>query len=955
MAGSLSSSAQLAALVESRLAQLRDGAPRTAALLDSEPALAAEARQVLLGSDFVLRMLLRDDTLLERLWRDGALAAARSQQSYAVLLEALQPDQASSEPACMQALRALRASEMLRIAWRDLTGAASVEATLRETSWFAESAIAAATRMAAAMLVPRHGRPPADAGGLLVLGMGKLGGTELNFSSDVDLIFVFPRGGETDGAVPLDLSEYYARQGQILIRLLDTVTADGFVFRVDMRLRPFGDSGPLVASFAFLEDYLQAHGRDWERYAWVKARALTGQQDFAALRAEMLRPFVYRRYLDFGVFESLREMKALISRDVQRRDRAGSLKLGAGGIREIEFIVQAFQLVRGGQDSALREPSLLTVLPRLAGARLLPSSAVQELRTAYHFLRRLENRVQMLDDAQTHELPADPLALARITAALGFASVAAMQEELARQRALVEAHFTALFNESAALPAAALDLAPLWEPGLDRAVLTEQLAQLSEDGAALLAQLDALCQGGRLRRLDEPGRRRLKLLLELLLAEQGAAREPDTLRRILTVLEAVGQRSAYFSLLVENRRARQRLVDLCRTGDFLATQLARNPVLLDELLDERWLETLPDRQLLAEELASRLVEIPSDDIERQVEALARFKQAAVFRIAMADLGGHLPLMQVSDRLTEVAGLILDQALVMAMRQTTMQYGTPYCIESAGMRRPVAIAALGYGKFGGYELGYGSDLDLVFLHDSTGEGQETDAETPVDNQVFFLRFAQRLINLLTTHSAAGKLYEIDVRLRPSGKGGMLVTSIEAFRRYQFEEAWTWEHQALLHARAVAGDARLMARIDALRTEVLKDAVRRDDLRAEVAKMRERMRRELSGSGEGQFDLKQDRGGIADIEFLAQYWALRWASEYPPVVHFPDTIRQLESVASIALVPQETVDVLVRAYQSYRLAAHRRALEGRGSIVDSKEFSAERAAVAAIWRATMEEPL
>jgi glutamate-ammonia-ligase adenylyltransferase len=312
-------------------------------------------------------------------------------------------------------------------------------------------------------------------------------------------------------------------------------------------------------------------------------------------------------------------------------------------------------------------------------------------------------------------------------------------------------------------------------------------------------------------------------------------------------------------------------------------------------------------------------------------------------------------MQVSDRLTEVAGLILDQAMVMAMRQTTAQYGTPFYTDAAGVRRPVAIAALGYGKFGGYELGYSSDLDLVFLHDSTGEGQETDAATPVDNQVFFLRFAQRLINLLTTHSTAGRLYEIDVRLRPSGKGGMLVTSIEAFRRYQFEEAWTWEHQALLHARAVAGDARLMSRIDALRTEVLRDAVRRDDLRAEVAKMRERMRRELSGSRAGQFDLKQDRGGIADIEFLAQYWALRWASEYPPVVHFPDTIRQLESVASAALVPQETVDVLVRAYQAYRLAAHRRALEGQGGVVDAQEFAAERAAVAAIWRATMDEPV
>ncbi len=341
---------------------------------------------------------------------------------------------------------------MLRLAWRDIDGSADLHATLRETSWFADSMIGAAARMATALLAPRHGRPPPAAGELMVLAMGKLGGSELNFSSDVDLILLYPLGGESEGPVPLDLGEYYTRQARLLIRLLDMATEDGFAFRVDVRLRPFGDSGPLVASFAFLEDYLQAHGRDWERYAWVKARALTAIPEFKALREEMLRPFVYRRYLDFGVFESLREMKALIGRDVQRRDRAGSLKLGAGGIREIEFIVQAFQLVRGGHDSSLREPSLLTVLPRLAGARLLPPEAVAELQQAYDFLRRLENRVQMLDDAQTHELPEDPLALARICAALGYAQVPAMEAELAVHRARVEAHFAALFSEGGRAP-----------------------------------------------------------------------------------------------------------------------------------------------------------------------------------------------------------------------------------------------------------------------------------------------------------------------------------------------------------------------------------------------------------------------------------------------------------------------------------------------------------------------
>jgi glutamate-ammonia-ligase adenylyltransferase len=895
--------------------------------------------------------------LLPSLVEQGALSAPRSLGDYTGMLLGLERKHAGDEAGYARALRRLRRREMLRLAWRDIAGLAGLHATLRETSWFAEAAVASATRMSAALLATRHGRPPAAAGELIVLGMGKLGGAELNFSSDIDLVFLYPSGeGETDGPAPLASEEFFTRQGRLLIRLLDASSEEGFAFRVDMRLRPFGDSGPLAVSFAFFEDYLAAHGRDWERYAYVKARALTGAEMFQPEWQEVLRPFVYRRYLDFGVFESLREMKAMISRDVQRRDRAASLKLGVGGIREVEFIVQAFQLVRGGQDVRLREPSLLTVLPRLAGERMLPPEAVEELQQAYDLLRLLENRVQMLADQQVHELPADPLSLERIAVAAGFGAVQTLQARLAAAREVVGRHFAGLFSDGAGRRTVALDLAPLWEPGLDTAPLCEQLAAFTTDGngAALFSQLSELVQGSRLKRLDETGRRRLKALLELLLAGHQAPREPDVFRRVCNVIEAIGQRSAYFSLLVENPPAREELLEVCRRGDFLPGQIARNPALLDELLDQRWKQALPDREQLAAELALRLADVPPDDVEREVEALARFKQAAVFRVALADLSGRLPLMRVSDRLTEIASLILEQAMDLAMRQIGGQFGRPYCTDGSG-RRPVRIAALGYGKLGGYELGYGSDLDLVFLHDSTGEQQETDAPEPLDNQVFFLRYAQRLIHLLTMHSTAGRLYEVDVRLRPSGKGGMLVTSIEAFRRYQFEEAWTWEHQALLHARAVAGDPGLQQRIEEVRMEVLCHAVRRADLKQKVAEMRERMRRELSSAKPGEFDLKQDRGGIADIEFLAQYWALLHAAEHPPVAHFSDTIRQLESLASADLVPQHTVDVLVRAYQAYRQVAHRRSLENLPNVVPAEQFATEREAVAAIWRATMEEPV
>jgi glutamate-ammonia-ligase adenylyltransferase len=338
-------------------------------------------------------------------------------------------------------------------------------------------------------------------------------------------------------------------------------------------------------------------------------------------------------------------------------------------------------------------------------------------------------------------------------------------------------------------------------------------------------------------------------------------------------------------------------------------------------------------------------------VEREVEALCHFKQAAVFRVALADLVGGLPVMSVSDRLTEIAELIVQRTLELAWRQMCAQLGTPHCLDEPGNRRPVRLAALGYGKLGGFELGYGSDLDLVFLHDSRGEQQETDRASPVDNQVFFLRVVQRMLHLLTVHSASGRLYEVDMRLRPSGKGGMLVTSLDAFRHYQFGDAWTWEHQALLHARSVAGDVDLMTRISQLRMEVLRKAVRREALAGDVAQMRERMRRELSAAKPGLFDMKQDRGGIADIEFLAQYWALRWADEYPPVVYFSDTIRQLESVASAGLIPQATVDVLVDAYRRYRRHSHRLSLENQPTVVEADQFAQLREAVAAIWRDTL----
>jgi glutamate-ammonia-ligase adenylyltransferase len=854
-------------------------------------------------------------------------------------------------------LRNWRRRELVRIAWRDLAGWAHLEETLADLTAVADAAIRTACAFAWRSLVARYGEPRSASGEvqpLVVIGMGKLGGGELNFSSDVDLVLLFPEHGETSGARPIENEEFFTRMGQALIRLLESPTQDGFVLRVDMRLRPFGDSGALVSSFASFEDYLPRHGRDWERYAYVKARAITAPERYEELRASAVRPFVYRRYLDFGVFESLREMKGLIAREVERRELADDVKLGPGGIREIEFVVQAFQLVRGGRDRRLQTSSALKALDVLGDTRLLPPNAVSDLRAAYIYLRRLENRLQMLDDAQVHQLPADAPSRNRIAAAMGVADWPSLVKELNGHRARVAQHFrfVVLGGGDPDKGAVSIDLGRFWDSQAETAALVESLARAgftaAEEASRLLLQLRS---SSLVRKLDEPGRKRLQALLPVLLADIARSRSQlEVLRRVLRIIEAIGQRSAYFALLRESSPARERLVELCGQGGFLAQQIAAYPLLLDELIDERLLSELPGRPEFAQELALQMELVQDDEPEHQVELLRHFQRAAVFRVAVADLTARLPVMRVSDRLTDIAELIVERAMDLSWRQTATQFGIPMCGEGAE-RRQVRIAAAGYGKLGGMELGYSSDLDLVFLHDSCGERQETEGPRPIDNQVFFVRLAQRIVHLLTMHSAAGRLYEVDVRLRPSGKGGLLVTSIQAFAEYQRRDAWTWEHQALLHARSVAGAPELRAQFERIRLDVLCNHVRRDSLRTEVRSMRQRMRRELSRGSQTQFDIKQDAGGVADIEFLAQYWALRWAKDYPPVAMFSDTIRQLESVASADLVPQLTVDLLGVAYQAYRARTHHLSLMNQEPIVAATEFASERAAVIRIWNAAM----
>ena len=934
------------------------------------PLQQCELARVIACSEFIGAALLQDPDALEwlRLNEEPSASSAASLDFQRRMTEA---------PGLKQAqhlLRVWRRRAMLQIAWHDIVGHTPVAETLHALSDLADAGIRAACLAAEDELAGVFGQPRDLEGQIvpfIVLGMGKLGGRELNFSSDIDLIFLFGAAGETDGARTVDNQEYFNRLGGEIIRLLDVRTEDGFVFRVDMRLRPFGESGSLVVSLAALEEYLQQHGRDWERYAWIKARAIVGADAYAASSQEFIRPFVYRRYLDFGVFESLRDMKALITREVSRRDLERHLKLGSGGIREIEFITQSFQLVRGGSDRRLQNASLLDVLPVLAGAKLIPGEAVDALTDAYLVLRKAENALQMIRDEQAHVLPTEVIDQARLALIMGFTTWQEAADMIALARRNTAQQFELLIfgakeplstNErlgasgSPSTPANHKADANLAWLGADGVRIDEELASIGFP-VTDISSVAALLEGYRITpaygRLDETGRRRLYRVLSRMLGAAAEHAKPTlVVERVLKVLEAIGTRSSYLALLVEQPAALGRLIEVCAISGFLTRRIAEYPLLLDELIDAKAFDELPSRAGFVRELEARTQRLPVDDPERQVEALRQFQKVAVFSVALADQTGRLPLMKVSDRLTDIAELIVQFCMDLAWRQMTQAYGVPMCADAAGVR-VVQVAVAGYGKLGGIELGYGSDLDLVFLHDSCGDQQMTQGERAIDNGLFFLRLGQRIVHLLTMHSAAGRLYEVDTRLRPNGKGGFLITGIDAFESYQDTEAWTWEHQALLRARAVAGAPELCLRFEAARRRALCVSVRRDSLRTEVLEMRERMRRELSKAKAGEFDLKQDLGGIADIEFLVQYWVLAAAKDHPQLADYTDNIRQLEGLAAVGVLDNETAVWLMQAYRDYRGVLHHLSLEGQGErVVSAAVHSATRARIAQIWSATFD---
>ncbi|GHA80968.1 bifunctional [glutamate--ammonia ligase]-adenylyl-L-tyrosine phosphorylase/[glutamate--ammonia-ligase] adenylyltransferase [Cognatilysobacter bugurensis] len=902
-----------AAASERLLARLRVIAPGVLA----DPEVAARMERVALASDFAVDTFERQPELLRSLADDARAPAAPP--------PTLTVDNRHEWPAL---LRRHRTAESTRLIWRDVLGIDDVDATLAGSTRLAEECLCTALDALEREFATRHGviraREEDGTAGevqrLVVFGLGKLGGGELNFSSDVDLVYAYEHDGECDtsahpGARPLDSSSYFARLGQQLAKLLDEITADGFCHRVDLRLRPYGNAGRVAWSFAAMEQYFQREGRDWERYAWQKARPIAGDLDAGERFLEMLRPFVYRRYLDFGALDGLRAMKAAIAAEVARRELADDVKRGSGGIREIEFLVQALQLIHGGRDATLRARALRPALEALVATHHIDAEAGAMLAESYRFLRRVENRLQMLRDAQTHVLPESPDDRARIAAGLDFDGWDALYDALAAHRAQVGAEFGALLapQRGEDVPDS---LAVYWHALPDAG----DAAALAQAGFVEVGNADTLlrdfARSPGVRGLSDHARTRLDRVLPALL--QGAAQASSpmlALRRLLALLHNILRRSAYLALLAEQPAALERLVDVVGRSALLAERLAAHPLLLDELLDARVAGPLPDRAQLLDACEAVAVE---DDTEATLHALNEVRQALGFRIAMALRDGRESATESARQLAWLADGVVRRVCSLAYDEVAIAHG----------RVPGArFAVLGYGSLGGEELGFGSDLDLVFLYDAPRDAQ-SDGERPLDAPRWFARLAQKLVALLGAVTAGGRLYDVDVRLRPDGAKGLLVSSIASFSEYQRHRAWTWEHQALVRARCVSGDASLHEDFERVRTETL--ARERDPERVldDVSAMRRRMRAELDRSDAAMFDLKQGAGGLVDLEFLLQAAVLAHAHAHPALLAPRSTPALIDTAQACEVLDAATADALRAAHAGLLAAGLHCTLDRRG---------------------------
>ena len=858
-------------------------------------------------------------------------------------------------------LRHARQFFMLRWIHADANRLLKPEQLVLELSLFAAACLEQANTLHHNLLAKRYGLPigketdkPVS---MVVLAMGKLGAKELNLSSDIDLMFVYSEAGETQGVndrQKIDNQQFFHKLGQKLIKSIDKVTADGFVFRVDMRLRPWGQSGSLALSYDAMEFYYEQHGREWERFAMIKARPIAGDIASGEVLIKRLKPFIYRRYTDFSGIQALRDMKTMINREVQRQGKQDDVKLGRGGIREVEFIAQAFQIIYGGKDESLQQRSVISVLDYLETVEVLPAGSAQQLTQAYWFLRCCEHAIQALDDQQTQRLPDDEETFARFLHYLSMTNSDEFTKQLNHARTTVRQYFEDVVAEPVSKPDGteqeAWRLAWL-ESDKDSFMLGLQELSLSLGAVEYIAELrfssklDQV-QAESLDRLNEF----MPYFMRRLSADIDTQAQAATCESIIKLVFAVLRRSAYLVLLQENPGALVQLFSIAKASPWVMKQMISQPVLLDELLSSDGLGKVPSVESMEAELRQQSLRVPLDDLEEQMQMLRYFKLSHHVHIVAAEVGGKLPLMKVSDYLTWLAEAILHYVLETAFEQMVEKYGYP---SLNGVRQSSAeFAIIGYGKLGGQELSHSSDLDLVFLYNAD-DFADTDGENAINNRAFFAKLGQRILSLLNTRTMLGQLYEIDMRLRPSGGKGLLVSSLKSFEKYQRESAWTWEHQALVRARAVAGSPQVIEAFNEIRADILSQTRDNVQLAHDVVGMREKMAanlipKEASAKDSVLFHLKHSRGGMVDIEFMVQFIVLALSAQYPELLRYTDNIRIIETLSELEVVSSEACQKSIDAYQALRAMGHALALKEQTSLVPVNDVKVYRDTVLHFWQ-------
>ncbi len=906
---------------------------------------AAAMVKVWVASEFVSQHCERCPEILLNLIQSGDLFKSYDETTYR---EKLTQKTIETEADLMLVLRHFRRDEMIRLAWRDIADWEELTQTLRELSWLADACIQTALDFLYKQACEKRGTPVLSDGTpqqIVVLGMGKLGAFELNYSSDIDLIFAYAEDGVLPDRKETTYSEFFTRLCQSLVRVLDEITAEGFVFRTDIRLRPFGDSGAIIMTFDGMEHYYQTQAREWERYAMIKARQVAGDFKQGNHLMSMLRAFVYRRYLDYGAFEELRSLKAQITQELRRKDRVDNVKLGRGGIREIEFIGQAFQLIRGGNEKSLQTRGILDVLQRLSELGLLNSDDAQQLTQSYYFLRRVENRIQQFQDKQTHDLPTNEKAKQSMAYVLGYTNWENFLLDLNAVRDRVHAVFDAVFSVSKQDEIEQLSQ-KIWKGSGEENELLANLAQYGfENPTESWTAINAFKNEPAIRRLSNKGLGVINRLMPQVIATLQTVSNPDeTLKRLLNLFAAVAGRNVYLALLAENPPALAQLLRLSSASSWIGEYLARYPILFDELLDTRSLyEPLLKADLIAQ-LNHLVTRIDDEDLEALMIALRQFKQVNVLRIAAADIMGVISLMVVSDYLTYLAESIVDCVAKRSWVMMVEKHGYPPECDDEQTK----FAVIGFGKFGGLELSYSSDLDMVFVYDCVDGNAMTNGEKPLSCSQFYARLGQKIRHILDTKLLAGELYEVDMRLRPHGDSGALVTHIKTYEPYLLEHAWTWELQALVRSRFIAGDVTLQQSFEMMRQRVL--SLPRDvaTLKNEVREMREKMRETLATKAAEKFDLKQSAGGIVDIEFMVQFGVLAYAATSTALTKYTDNVRLLANLQTQGFISENDAKILTTAYCAYRDAGHKRVLQGNKAITTAQEFVELREQVTQIWQ-------